>query len=190
MAGPYKEGLQDLLRLLGAGLPFDSGYQMYSGLQDEREQRQSARQDAILAAQQAYQTQQQGLLGDMGSSAISAAQNNVPLDALQGQLAAQMQFSGGQLAPQYGQQLLGGLSNLYDPSGNSLLASTEDLFDSDDEEAVFNNAAQLLQQGIPRAAARQQIGSAIKQSLGEANYLRMRHLMDAAINQAYAGQPM
>jgi hypothetical protein len=189
--GPYKRDLDFLVGALQNGLDPMSGINLYQGFQAERDARQQARQEALLAQQQAMleaQSGQRDFLQELASTAIDRAREGASLESLLPELQVQMQVAG--IGPKMQDDYLGaaGLGTLYPGgAGMSPTAPVSELFDDEDAKAVWTQAAALAQQNIGRADARQQIGSAIKQTLGEAAYLNMRHLMDDAINKAYAG---
>lgn len=192
--GRYVRDLDFLVGALQSGLDPGSGINMYQGFQADRAARQQARQEALLAQQQALveaQAGQRDFLSELASTAIDRAREGTSLEALLPELQVQMQVAG--VKPKLQDDYLGaaGLGTLYPGGGGvSPTAPVDTLFDQDDAKAVWTQAAGLAQSGLGRADARQQIGSAIKQTLGEAAYLNMRHLMDDAINKAYAGIPI
>lgn len=192
--GPYRRDLDFLVGALQHGLDPMSGINMYQGFQAERDARRQARQEALLQQQQMLMEQQSGtqdFLQELASTASERARAGTSFDALLPELQVQMQSAG--INPGQFDDYLGaaGIGTLYPGgAGMSPTAPVDTLFDEDDAKAVYGQAAAMAQQNIGRADARQQIGSAIKQTLGEHAYLAMRHLMDQAINNAYAGIPI
>lgn len=192
--GQFRQDLDFLVGALQHGLDPMSGISMYQGALADRDARRSARQQAAIAAAQLQAEQmgeQRDFLSELGTLATDRARAGTSLEALLPELEVQLQTAG--VRPKmYDDYLAGaGLGVLYPGgAGMSPTAPVDTLFDDDDRKAVWGQAASLAQSGVGRADARQQIGSAIKQSLGEAAYLSMRHLMDEAINMAYAGQPL
>ena len=192
--GQYRRDLDFLVGALQSGLDPMSGINMYQGFQAEKDARQQARQEAMLAQQQAMleaQSGQRDFLSELASTAIERAREGTSLDALIPELQVQMQVAGVKPKLQGDYLREAGLETLYPGlSGVSPTAPVDTLFDEDDAKAVWTQAAALAQSNIDRASARQQIGGAIKQTLGESAYLNMRHLMDDAINKAYSGIPI
>jgi hypothetical protein len=189
--GAYRRDLDFLVGALQNGLDPQSGISMYQGFQAERDARRQARQEALLAQQQALVEQQAGtrdFLQELAATATERAREGSSLEALLPELQVQMQTAG--VRPRKYDDYLGaaGLGTLY-PSGGGMspTAPIDTLFDDDDAAAIRERARAMAAQGVGRADVRQQIGSAIKETLGESAYLNMRHLMDEAINQGYAG---
>lgn len=192
--GAYRRDLDFLVGALQNGLDPMSGINMYQGFQAERDARRQARQEALLQQQQMLMEQQTGtqdFLQELASTASERAREGVSYDALLPELQVAMQTSG--VRPKQYDDYLGaaGLATLYPAGGGmSPTAPVDTLFDEDDAKAVWSQAAAMAAQDVGRADARQKIGSAIKQTLGEPAYLSMRHLMDQVINNAYAGIPI
>lgn len=188
--GAYRRDLDFLVGALQNGLDPMSGISMYQGFQAERDARRQARQEALLAQQQALMEQQAGqrdFLQELASTATERAREGASFDSLLPELQVQMQVAG--VKPKMYDDYLGaaGLGTLYPGgAGMSPTAPVDVILDDDDIDSIREVAAQHFKAGMPRAAARQAIGQPIKQTLGEAAYLNARHLMDAAINEVYA----
>jgi hypothetical protein len=145
--GPYKRDLDFLVGALQNGLDPMSGINLYQGFQAERDARQQARQEALLAQQQAMleaQSGQRDFLQELASTAIDRAREGASLESLLPELQVQMQVAG--IGPKMQDDYLGaaGLGTLYPGgAGMSPTAPVSELFDDEDAKAVWTQAAAL-----------------------------------------------